>query len=192
MKLSLSYLFIWDDSAKKIAVKIAGGGIQESLIRIEKTWAQHAQGIPFDFYFLDSVIEAQYQSEQNFRTIFSAMTGLSLVIACLGVFGLAAFTAEQRTKEIGVRKVLGASVSNVVALLSKDFVKLVLMANVIAWPIAYFAMNKWLQNFAYRVEIGIWVFALAGAAALIIAMLTVSFQALKVATANPVNSLRCE
>ena len=192
MKLSLSYLFIWDDSAKKIVVKIAGGGIQESLIRIEKTWAQHAQGIPFDFHFLDSVIEAQYQSEQNFRTIFSAMTGLSLVIACLGVFGLAAFTAEQRTKEIGVRKVLGASVSNVVALLSKDFVKLVLMANVIAWPIAYFAMNKWLQNFAYRVEIGIWVFALAGAAALIIAMLTVSFQALKVATANPVNSLRCE
>jgi putative ABC transport system permease protein len=108
------------------------------------------------------------------------------------LFGLASFTAEQRTKEIGIRKVLGATVVNVVALLSKDFVKLVLLANLIAWPVAWWAMNKWLENFAYRVEIGWWIFALAGGLALVIALLTVSTQAIRAALTNPVESLRYE
>jgi putative ABC transport system permease protein len=117
---------------------------------------------------------------------------LSLTVACLGLFGLAAFAAEQRTKEIGIRKVLGASVSGIIGVLSKDFVKLVLIANLVAWPVAYFAMNKWLQNFAYRIDIALTVFGIAGGLALLIALITVSLQAIKAALANPVESLRCE
>jgi putative ABC transport system permease protein len=121
--------------------------------------------------------------------IFSA---LAISIACLGLFGLAVYTAEQRTKEIGIRKVVGASMASVAALLSKDFVKLVLVANLVAWPIAWYAMNRWLQGFAYRVEIGWWIFALAGGLALMIALLTISTQAIKAALANPVEALRYE
>jgi putative ABC transport system permease protein len=113
-------------------------------------------------------------------------------IACLGLLGLAAFMAEQRTKEIGIRKVLGAKVSGIVLMLSKEFAKWVLIANIIAWPVAYFAMSNWLQNFAYRTSIGIWTFVLSAALALTIALLTVSFQAVKAATSNPVDSLRYE
>ena len=122
----------------------------------------------------------------------TASAGLAIFIACLGLFAFAAFTVEQRTKEIGIRKVLGASVSSVTALLSRDFVQLVLLANLIAWPIAWFAMNRWLQNFAYRIEISWWVFLLAGGLALVIALLTVSVQAIRAALANPVESLRYE
>jgi putative ABC transport system permease protein len=117
---------------------------------------------------------------------------MAIIIACLGLFGLISFAAEQRTKEIGIRKVLGASVANLVSLLSRDFLKLVAMANVIAWPVAWFAMNKWLENFAYRIDIGWWVFVLAGGLALLIALVTVSTQAIKAALANPVESLRYE
>jgi putative ABC transport system permease protein len=117
---------------------------------------------------------------------------MAIIIACLGLFGLISFAAEQRTKEIGIRKVLGASVANLVSLLSRDFLKLVAMANVIAWPVAWFAMNKWLENFAYRIDINWWVFALAGGLALVIALATVSTQAIKAALANPVESLRYE
>ncbi|MCZ6818228.1 MAG: hypothetical protein O7G31_01875 [Calditrichaeota bacterium] len=117
---------------------------------------------------------------------------LAIFIACLGLLGLASFAAEQRTKEFGVRKVLGATVTNVITLLAKDFVKLVLLANLLAWPIAWYAMHRWLQDFAYRIEIGWWVFALAGGLALLIALLTVSTQAIRAALANPVESLRYE
>lgn len=117
---------------------------------------------------------------------------LAIVIACLGLFGLATFLAEQRTKEIGIRKVLGATVNNVLTLLSKDFLKLVLIAFVVAAPVAWWGMNKWLQDFTYRTDISWWVFALAGVAALLIALITVSFQAIKAALANPVKSLRTE
>ncbi|MBC8153538.1 MAG: FtsX-like permease family protein, partial [Bacteroidetes bacterium] len=119
-------------------------------------------------------------------------SGIAILISCLGLFGLAAFTAEQRTKEIGVRKVLGASVSSIVALLSKDFLKLVLIAIVVASPIAWFAMNRWLQDFAYKIDIEWWVFALAGLLAVGIALLTVSFQSVKAALMNPVKSLKSE
>jgi putative ABC transport system permease protein len=123
---------------------------------------------------------------------FVSFSALAILIACLGLFGLTAFAAEQRTKEIGIRKVLGASVASIVGLLSKDFLKLALIANLLSWPAAYFAMNKWLQNFAYRIDIGWWVFALAGGLALLIALATVSTQAIKAAVANPVEALRYE
>jgi len=174
------------------AVKLSSPNLRPTLAQIESTWSSLAPNRPFDYYFLDESLDKLYRSEQNFRAVFSAMTGLSLIIACLGLFGLAAFTAEQRTKEIGVRKVLGASVAGIVGLLSKDFIKLVLLANLLAWPVAWFAMNKWLQDFAYRIEIGWWIFALAGGLALFIALLTVSTQAIKAALANPVEALRYE
>ncbi|MGH7600820.1 MAG: ABC transporter permease [bacterium] len=174
------------------ALKMSGQNLRETLAQIESTWSSLAPGRPFDYYFLDESLDKLYRSEQNFRTVFSAMTLLSVIIACLGLFGLAAFTAEQRTKEIGIRKVLGATVSNVTVLLSKDFAKLVMIAYVIACPIAWYAMQKWLQGFAYRINMGWWVFALAGGLALVIALLTVSTQAIKAALANPVDSLRYE
>ncbi len=174
------------------ALKMSGENMRETLGQIESTWAGMVPNRPFDYYFLDESIDKLYRSEQNFRTVFSAMTALSMVIACLGLFGLSAFTAEQRTKEIGIRKVLGASVSGIVGLLSKEFVKLVLIANLIAWPAAWFAMNRWLQDFAYRIEMSWWVFALAGVSALLIALLTISAQAIKAALANPVEALRYE
>jgi putative ABC transport system permease protein len=127
-----------------------------------------------------------------FGKVFGAFAFLAVLIACFGLMGLSAYNVVQRTKEIGVRKVLGASVVSIAGLLSKDFVKLVLAANLVAWPIAYFAMNRWLQDFAYRVNIGWWVFALAGGIAVLIALLTVSLQAIRAALANPVEALRYE
>jgi putative ABC transport system permease protein len=133
-----------------------------------------------------------YRAETKVGEIFSIFAALAIFTACLGLFGLASFTAEQRIKEIGIRKVLGATVSNVAMLMSRDFVKLVLVANLLAWPLAWYAMNRWLQDFAYRIDISWWVFALAGGMALLIALLTVSIQAVKAALANPVEALRYE
>jgi putative ABC transport system permease protein len=155
-------------------------------------WSKFAPSYPLDYYFLDEDFSRLHQADQQLGRVFQAFALLAIGIACLGLFGLAAFTAERRTKEIGVRKVLGATVMNVVTLLSKDFVKLVLLANLIAWPLAWFAMNKWLQSFAFRVEMEWWVFALAGGLALLIALLTVSTHAIKAALANPVEALRYE
>jgi len=159
---------------------------------LENEWKEFAPDQPFAYSFLEQRFGAMYKTEQRVGDIFSIFSGLAIFTACLGLFGLASFTAEQRTKEIGVRKVLGATVGSVTTLLSKDFVKLVLIANLIAWPLAYFVMNRWLQDFAYRIEIGWWVFALAGGLALLIALLTVSTQAIKAALANPVEALRYE
>ena len=152
----------------------------------------HFPGNPFEYFFLDDYFNKQYQSERKFGKLFSSFAILAVIIGCLGLFGLSAYTASQRVKEIGIRKVLGASVMNVTSMLSKDFLKLVIISIVIATPIAWFVMNNWLQDFAYRIEIGWWVFAVAGLSALLIALLTVSFQAIKAAMANPVKSLRSE
>jgi len=133
-----------------------------------------------------------YTSEKRIETLIRYFSILSIFIACLGLFGLASFTAEQRIKEIGIRKALGASVSEIIFLLSKDFTKWIIVANIIAWPIAYLVMNSWLQNFAYRINIGMGTFVLAGALALIIALLTVGYQAVRAARANPVDALRYE
>jgi putative ABC transport system permease protein len=147
---------------------------------------------PFEYHFMDDAYDEQYKAEERLLKILSTFTVFTLLIACLGLFGLATFLAIQRTREIGIRKVLGASVTQVAALLSKDFVKLVLIAFVIASPIAWWVLDKWLQNFTYRISISWWVFALSGLAVVLMALVTVSFQAIKAAIANPVKSLRTE
>jgi putative ABC transport system permease protein len=173
-------------------VRMKPGDISNTLSKIESKWKTFVPGEPFDYNFLDASFEALYRSEQRMGSIFSIFTGLSLFIACLGLFGLSAYIAERRIKEIGVRKVLGASVPSVVTLLSKDFLKLTLIAAVIAFPIAWWWMNKWLQDFAYRININWTIFLVAGLCTLLVALLTVSFQAIKAAIANPVKSLRTE
>jgi ABC-type antimicrobial peptide transport system permease subunit len=175
-----------------ILVKINGHNQQDALAAIKKVWNEVNPGFSMEINFLDQRYNQLYSSEQQIGTIVNYFTFLAILISCLGLFGLAFFTAEQRTKEIGVRKVLGASITSVVAMLTKDFTRWVLLANIVAWPIAWFAMNKWLQNFAYHIDVSWWVFALAGALALSIALLTVGWQAVRAATANPVESLRYE
>lgn len=175
-----------------VSIKLNAGDLPTILTQLGNTWNAINPNIPFDYFFLDTAFDQLYKAEYRFATIFNVFTITAILIACLGLFGLAAFTAEQRTKEIGVRKVLGATVANIAALISKDFIKLVLLANLIAWPVAWFTMNKWLQNFAYRIDVGWSLFLLAGGLALVIALLTVSIQAIKAALANPVESLRYE
>jgi len=175
-----------------VLVRIGTGDVRETIAFLETAWKAFVPNQPFVFTFLDDHLDRLYRAEQKLGRIFFAFAGIAIVVACLGLFGLAAFTAERRTKEIGIRKVMGASVSGIVMLLSKDFVKLVLIANVIAWPIAYWAMRDWLQNFAYRIDLGWSVFVLSGGLALVIALLTVGYQAWKAARANPVDALRYE
>lgn len=186
------HLMKMSGQVNRISVKIRPGSISETLQSIEKIWKNLEPAHPFPFVFLDESFDRLYRSEQRMGQIFISFTVMAIFISCLGLFGLASFTADQRTKEIGIRKVLGASVSNVVVLLSRDFTKWVILANGIAWPAAYLVMNKWLQNFAYRISLEIWMFVLSGVIALIIAILTVSTKAVKAAVANPVDSLRYE
>ncbi len=175
-----------------VAVRIRPQNLPATLAFLENKWRLFVPHHPFEYSFLDADFDALYRAEQRTGKIFGTFSALAIFIACLGLFGLASFTTEQRTKEIGVRKVLGASVSQVVVLLSKDFTRLVLIALMIAAPVAYLAMNRWLQDFAYRINIGAWTFVLAGGLALVIALLTVSFQSIKAALANPVEALRYE
>jgi ABC-type antimicrobial peptide transport system permease subunit len=165
---------------------------KEAIAIIEKEWKQLYPGIPFEYKFYDETSATLYEQEFNTSKLVGLATGITILISCLGLFGLATLTAFQRTKEIGVRKVLGATVASVVSLLSKDFVKLVFIAILIASPITWWIMNKWLEDFAYRIDIEWWMFTLAGILAVVIALLTVSFQAVKAAIANPVDSLRDE
>ncbi len=147
---------------------------------------------PFDYYFVDEKLAAGYNAEMRMGRIFGYFSFIGILIACLGLFGLMAFTIEQKFKEIGVHKILGASVPNIIYLISKDYLRWIVISNLAAWPVAWFAMNKWLQNFAYRIEISWWIFVLSGGIALVIALATVSFQAIKAAVANPIESLRYE
>ncbi len=162
------------------------------MARIEQEFKNLYPNQNFSYAFFNDTIAHFYDNEQKTAAIVRLATGLAIFIACLGLLGLVAFTVTQRTKEIGIRKVLGASVASIVALLSRDFLKLVLLANLIAWPLAGWAMHRWLQDFAYRTPLSWWLFALAGVAAILIALLAVSFQAIKAAVANPVKSLRTE
>jgi putative ABC transport system permease protein len=148
--------------------------------------------MPFSYQFLDDAFDNMYRSEQRVGKIALSFAILAILIACLGLFGLATYMAEQRTREIGVRKVLGASIGNLVSMLSKDFLKLVLLAAVLAFPIAWYGMHRWLEDFAFRVNISWWIFVIAAVLALLIALLTVSVQAFKAAMSNPVKSLRTE
>ena len=172
--------------------KVEAEKIPQILKQAEAKWKTMAPGMPFNHRFLDDSFDEMYRVEQRVSNIALTFAILAIIVACLGLFGLASFIAEQRTKEIGIRKVLGLSMEGIIKLLSKDFIRLVLIAFVIASPVAWYFMHKWLQDFAYRVDISWWVFALAGSLALAIAMLTVSYQAVKAAFTNPVTSLRSE
>jgi putative ABC transport system permease protein len=175
-----------------LTVHTATGNYKDLLTKIETVWHKDIPGVPFEYTFLDEQVQKQYESDVSMSRIINAFTIIAICITCLGLFGLAAFSAEQRNKEIGIRKVLGASVTGIVELLSKDFLKLVLIAFLIAIPIAWWAMNKWLQVFAFRIQISWWMFAIAGFITVLIALLTVSSQAVKAALSNPVKSLRNE
>ena len=172
--------------------KIKTTDIPGLLSAMKKEWANFQTDEPFTYAFMDNLYNKTYVAEQKTSAILNIFSALTIFVSCLGLFGLITYTAEQRTKEIGIRKVLGADVSQITGMLSKDFIKLVCIAILIAFPISYWAMNKWLQNFAYRINTSWWMFVASGVIALLIALITVSFQAIKAATANPVNSLRME
>jgi putative ABC transport system permease protein len=176
----------------KISIKIAGNNLSAALAHIEAIWKKFLPEIPYDYTFMDENFARLYEAEQRQGSIFTIFAFIAIFIACLGLFGLSAFAISQRVKEIGIRKVLGATVSNIVGLISKDFLKLVLVAAVIAFPVAWYAMNQWLQDFAYRINVPWWVFLLAGMIAAGVAFVTIGLQAIKAATANPVKNLRTE
>jgi putative ABC transport system permease protein len=176
----------------ELSVKVSAQDMPATLKRLEKTWGKLIHDQAFSYQFLDEHFDNLYRGDQQAGIIVGIMSGLAIFIACLGLFSLSAFTAQQRTKEIGVRKVLGASVASITALLARDFLKMVAVAILIACPVAWFVMEKWLQGFAYKVGIEWWMFAGAGALATTIALLTVGAQSIKAALANPVKSLRSE
>jgi putative ABC transport system permease protein len=179
-------------STDAISFKIAAGNVPAALKTVEATWKKMVPSEPFTYSFMNDDFSRMYSSEQRIGKIFISFAILAILIACLGLFGLATYAAEQRTREIGIRKVLGASVSNIVAMLSKDFLKLVIIAAIIAFPIAWWAMHKWLQDFVYRINISWWVFAVAAIAAILVALFTISFKAIRAALTNPVDNLRTE
>ena len=178
------------NSSGAVIVKVKGADVAGLVASLKEQWMKFSPEEPFSYSFLDERFMQTYEAERRLGRILYLFAGLTVLVACLGLFGLATFTAEQRTKEIGIRKVLGASVTNIVSLLSKDFLKLVVVANVVAWPLAWWAMHRWLQDFAYRINVSWWVFVLVGAVALLIALVTVSVQAVRAAAANPIKNLR--
>jgi len=175
-----------------IHIRIQPGDFDGTLADIENLYNRFRMRYPFEYFFLDDQFNQMYQSEQKLGQILMYSNILAIFIACLGIFGLATYTAERRTKEIGIRKVLGASVSGIVSLLSWNFAKWVLVANIIAWPVAYYGMTEWLQNFTYRINLEWWTFVFAGLATLLIALMTVIYHSIKAAVANSVKSLRYE
>jgi len=181
----------WDNYNYLIA-RLKANLIPEALEDIKKTWKTHIADIPIEYHFVDDMIDELYQSEKRLSGLINAFTLLAIVISCLGLFGMASFMAQQRTKEIGIRKVLGASVSRIIFLLTREFAKWVLIANVIAWPVAFYAMRSWLNDYPYRIKIGVVIFIISGLVALAIALMTVIYQAVKAAVANPADSLKYE
>jgi putative ABC transport system permease protein len=180
------------DGCSLVSIKLTANNLPSTIAAIENKWNTLIPARPFSYFFLDEMFDEQYKSEQRFGKLFLNFAVLAIIISCLGLLGLASYSTMQRTREIGIRKVLGATIPNIVNLLSKDFLKLVGVAVIIASPIAYFAMHKWLQDFAYRIPISWWIFVVAAVSATVIAILTVSFQAIKAAVSNPVVSLRAE
>lgn len=176
----------------QVTVRISGTDIAGTLGFLKSKWAQYRPDYPFDYEFIDARLGELYRNDQKLGTAFGIFAIIAVIIACLGLFGLASYTAEARTKEIGVRKVLGASISNITLLISKEFLWLIISANIVAWPLAYYAMSQWLSGFAYSTTISIWLFVSAGFLAVLIALLTVSYQSIKAALQNPVKSLKYE
>jgi putative ABC transport system permease protein len=181
-----------EDWAGTMLVKVSGNNLAGTIKFLEKQWKTVAPHRPFEYHFLDEDYNKLYSEELRLGKVLNIFTGIALVLACLGLFGLSAYSIQQRKKEIGIRKVLGASFPNVVSLLSKDFIGLVVIAMIIAFPVAGWIMHRWLEDFAYRIPISWWMYAVAGIAALVITLITISFQAVKAAVANPVRSLRSE
>jgi putative ABC transport system permease protein len=181
-----------NNSFGNISIKITGNDVPGSIAYLEKTWKAFLPDVPFEYTFLDQRFDQLYQSEQRQGSLFTAFAGIAIFIACLGLLGLSAFSITQRIKEIGVRKVLGASTGSIVGLLSRDFLKLIAIAALIAFPIAWFTMHTWLRDFAYRISIQWWIFIIAGLLAALVALVTIGFQAIRAALANPVKSLRSE
>jgi len=175
-----------------LCIKISPVNTARTVALLKEKWKAIDPNRPFEYTFLDETFDQSYKAEERLSDIFASFTVFAVFIACLGLFGMASFTTEQKTKEIGIRKVLGASVPGIVALLAKNFLKLVLIANLIAWPIAYVAMKNWLENFAYRTQINPWVFVLCGTLTFCIAMLTVSYQSVRASISNPIDAIKCE
>ena len=189
------FMLVYDGNESQfssLTVAVNSNNYKDILARIEAIWHKDLPAVPFEYSFLDDEVQKQYETEITLARIINSFTFMAILISCLGLFGLATFSAEQRKKEIGIRKVLGASVSGIVQLLSKDFLKLVVISFVIATPIAWWAMSKWLQAFVYRIDVSWWMLALAGLMAVAIALVTVSSQAIKAAISNPVKNLRTE
>jgi len=174
------------------SIKFNTSNVKESLVKFESQWKELFPGNPFNYFFLDEHYNKQYKADQQFGKVFGLFSGLAIFIACLGLFGLSSLTAIQRTKEIGVRKVLGASVTNILTLVSRDYVLLMGIAMLLATPLTWWVMNNWLSGFANRITIAWWIFALPSLMVIVIALLTVSIHTLKAATTNPVDSLRYE
>ena len=179
---------------RTISIKLGKdiSNFKTTITEIEKVWKTLYPNNKFEYTFFDQTIAEFYDKEQKTAQLMNTAMGIAIFISCMGLFGLATFTAQQRIKEIGIRKVLGASAASIVSMLSKDFLILIIISLVIASPIAYYLMHKWLQDFAYRIDINLWVFLISGLAAILIAFATVSFQAIKAALTNPVKSLRSE
>jgi ABC-type antimicrobial peptide transport system permease subunit len=180
------------DYLQYMIARIQPSNLPQTVEKLKAVWEANYPEYPFELHFLDADFERLYEAEQRTGKVFRYFTILAILISCLGLFGLASFTAEQRTKEIGVRKVMGASVQQIVTLLSSEYLKWMLVANLIAWPLAWYVMNKWLQNFAYKIQINLAYFLLAGIATCAIALVTVSFQTIKAANSNPVKALNYE
>jgi putative ABC transport system permease protein len=192
-KIETMFMFSQTDwGFSNMSVKINGNKPKEAIAFIQSVWQKNCPDVPFEYQFLDEHFEELYRADSQISTIVGSLAILAIIISCLGLFGLASYSAERRIKEVGIRKVLGASLDNIVLMLSRDFLKYVLIAVIIAWPLSWIAIHKWLQDYAYRVNISWWVFVMAGILAMLIALITVSFQAIKAALANPVKSLRTE
>jgi putative ABC transport system permease protein len=168
------------------------GDLATTIAQVQEVWKEVFPAAAFNYFFMDEQFDSQYRAYQQFREVFSLFAGLAIFVACLGLFGMSSFTITQRSKEVGVRKVLGASVGDIAILLSKDFIRLVLLANVIAWPLAYWGISQWLQNYAFRIDISPWLFIVPALLVLLVALLTVSTQTIKAARANPVKALKYE
>lgn len=175
-----------------MSVRIAGPDYKKVLKILEEGWNKYVVDIPFEYELLDQHYEGIYQNEKQTRSLLYIFAVIAIFISCLGLFGLASFMAERRTKEIGIRKTNGATTSNILRLLSLDFTKWVMLANIIAWPATWWAMKKWLESFAYQIDISYWVFLVAGILAFVIALATVSFHAIRASRQNPGMSLRYE
>ena len=184
--------FLLGKSSWSTAFRVKPENAEALVDRIGNKWRSLSTGTPFSYHFLDESFNNMYRAEQKVGRVAIVFAVLAVIIACLGLFGLTTYMAEQRTKEIGVRKVLGATVNNIIMMLSKDFLVLIIIAALIAFPFAWWAMYKWLEDFEYRVSVGWWIFVVSGMVAVLVALFTISFQAVKAALSNPVKSLRTE